>query len=63
MPLSGEAIRLMNYVDDVSTTLRRIIALSISLTQEEKNRVSEHLAKSEPNIESVVKALTAPVEK
>ena len=23
MPLSGEAIRLMNYVDDVSTTLRR----------------------------------------
>ncbi len=25
-PLSGEAIRLMNYVDDVSTTLRRVLA-------------------------------------
>ncbi len=24
MPLSGEAIRLMNYIDDVSVTLRRI---------------------------------------
>jgi hypothetical protein len=28
MPLSGEAIRLMNYVDDVAVTLRRILALS-----------------------------------
>ncbi len=28
MPLSGEAIRLMNYVDDVSVTLRRVLALA-----------------------------------
>ena len=57
MPLSGEAIRLMNYVDDVSTTLRRMIALSNSLTQEERNRVSEYLSKSEPSVQSVVESL------
>jgi hypothetical protein len=57
MPLSGEAIRLMNYVDDVSTTLRRMIALSISLTQEERDRVSDYLSKSEPSIPSVVESL------
>jgi hypothetical protein len=57
MPLSGEAIRLMNYVDDVSTTLRRMIALSTSLTQEERNRVSEYLSKSEPSVVSVVESL------
>ena len=27
MPLSGEAIRTMNYVDDISVTLRRILAV------------------------------------
>ena len=26
MPLSGEAIRLMNYIDDVAVTLRRVLA-------------------------------------
>ena len=58
MPLSGEAIRLMNYVDDVATTLRRIMALSISLTPEEKTRVSEYLTKSEPSVQAVVTKLT-----
>ena len=28
MPLSGEAIRLMNYIDDVAVTLRRVLAIS-----------------------------------
>ena len=57
MPLSGEAIRLMNYVDDVATTLRRIMALSISLTPEEKTRVSEYLTKSEPSVQDVLNKL------
>lgn len=56
-PLSGEAIRLMNYVDDVATTLRRILALSASLTPEEKTRVGEHLSKSEPSVDTVVASL------
>ncbi len=57
MPLSGEAIRLMNYVDDVATTLRRIVALSPSLTQEERTRVSEYLLKAEPSVQTVVSKL------
>ena len=35
MPLSGEAIRTMNYVDDISVTLRRILTTLPSLTEEE----------------------------
>ena len=62
MPLSGEAIRLMNYVDDVSTTLRRIMALSISLTPEERTRVSQYLTKSQPSVQDVVDKLAIAVK-
>jgi hypothetical protein len=57
MPLSGEAIRMMNYVDDVSTTLRRILALAPTLTTEERLRVSDYLGKATPNVATVVAAL------
>jgi hypothetical protein len=57
MPLSGEAIRMMNYVDDVSTTLRRILSLVPTLTTEERQRVSEYLNHASPNVEAVTKAL------
>lgn len=59
MPLSGEAIRLMNYIDDVSVTLRRILALVPTLSPEERVRIAEHLEQSRPNAEDVAKALTA----
>lgn len=57
MPLSGEAIRMMNYVDDVSTTMRRILSLVPTLTPEERQRVSEYINHSNPNAETVLKAL------
>jgi hypothetical protein len=57
MPLSGEAIRLMNYIDDVAVTLRRILALVPTLTPEERARIAEHLVQSKPNAEDVAKAL------
>jgi hypothetical protein len=57
MPLSGEAIRLMNYVDDVTTTLRRILALAPTLTAEERTRLSEYLRNSNPNAAQVMAAL------
>lgn len=57
MPLSGEAIRMMNYVDDVSTTLRRILSLVPTLTTEERQRVSDYLLRANPNVETVTKAL------
>ncbi|WP_047487560.1 hypothetical protein [Terriglobus sp. TAA 43] len=59
MPLSGEAIRTMNYVDDISVTLRRILAVLPSLTEEERSRVEEHIKKSEPSYASVVAAIEA----
>ena len=58
MPLSGEAIRTMNYVDDISVTLRRILSVLPILTAEEKQRVAEHIRKSDPSYESVVTALS-----
>ena len=59
MPLSGEAIRTMNYVDDISVTLRRILSTLPILTPEERKRVVEHIGKAEPSYESVLTALSA----
>ncbi|MGC9158203.1 MAG: hypothetical protein ACP5FH_04365 [Terracidiphilus sp.] len=59
MPLSGEAIRLMNYLDDVAVTLRRVLATIPMLTAEERARVAEHMAQTHPNAEDVAQALAA----
>ena len=59
MPLSGEAIRLMNYIDDVSTTLRHMLAFIPTLSPEERARVAEHLHASKPSVQDVTKALEA----
>ena len=59
MPLSGEAIRTMNYVDDISVTLRRILTVLPSLTDEEKKRVADHIKDAEPSYESVIQAVQA----
>jgi hypothetical protein len=59
VPLSGEAIRTMNYVDDISVTLRRILSVLPVLTPEERERVAEHIRNAEPSYESVVTAVTA----
>lgn len=57
MPLSGEAIRMMNLVDDAATTMRRILALVPTLAPEERQRVSEYLMQSQPNAETVRQSL------
>jgi hypothetical protein len=57
MPLSGEAIRLMNYIDDVAVTLRRVLAAVPTLSAEERARVAEHLLKASPNASDVAEAL------
>jgi hypothetical protein len=59
MPLSGEAIRLMNYIDDVAVTLRRVLATIPTLTPEERARVADHLLNAKPNAEDVAQALAA----
>ncbi len=59
VPLSGEAIRTMNFVDDISVTLRRILTVMPVLTPEERERVAEHIRNSDPSYESVVAAMNA----
>jgi hypothetical protein len=59
MPLSGEAIRLMNYIDDVAVTLRRVLAAVPSLSDEDRARVAEHLEQAKPNAGDVAQALAA----
>lgn len=57
MPVSGESIRLMNYVDDISTTLRRIRALMPVLTDDERARLARYMREAEPGYEKIVVAL------
>jgi hypothetical protein len=48
----------MNYVDDISVTLRRILTVLPSLTAEERERVSQHIKNAEPSYESVITAVS-----
>ncbi len=57
MPATGELIRLMNYVDDVAATLRRITATLPTMTDEEKKRLAEYMRKSDPNFIHVLEQL------
>ena len=57
MPASGELIRMMNYVDDISATLRRITAGLHLLSDDEKKRLGEYMRKSDPNFVTVVDLL------
>jgi hypothetical protein len=49
----------MNYVDDISVTLRRIITVLPQLTAEERTRIADHIKQAEPSYESVVAAFSA----
>jgi len=43
MVATGELIRAMNYVDDITATLRRISIYIPSMNTEERKRLAEHL--------------------
>jgi len=57
MVVSGEAIRMMNYVDDISTTLRRIIANIPMMTDEERKRLADYMRKMEPSYNTIIERL------
>ncbi len=57
MPLSGEAIRLMNYIDDVAVTLRRVLNAVPMLSAEDRAKVADHLQQTHPNAADVMNAL------
>lgn len=54
MAATGELIRLMNYVDDIVTTLRRISASIPMMDADEKKRLVEHLRSVSSNLNSIV---------
>ncbi len=58
MPVaSGELIRMMNYVDDIAATLRRIQASMTFVTPEEKKRLAEYMRNSNPNWVKILETL------
>jgi hypothetical protein len=57
MVTSGEAIRMMNYVDDISTTLRRIAANIPFMTDDERKKLADYMRKAEPSYAGMVDKL------
>ena len=57
MPASGELIRMMNYVDDTTATLRRIIANVPFLTEEERKRLADYMRKADPSVQGLIDRL------
>jgi UV DNA damage repair endonuclease len=57
MPATGELIRLMNYVDDINATLRRISSAVGSMTAEERKRLSEYMRAAASGLAEVVEQL------
>ncbi len=57
MASSGELIRMMNYVDDVAATLRRIMAGMAFVSPEEKKKLAEYMRNADPNYAKLVEEL------
>ncbi len=57
MVVTGELIRMMNYVDDIAATLRRIQAGISTMTAEEKKRLADYMRKADPNYVNMMEAL------
>lgn len=57
MVVTGEIIRMMNYVDDISATLRRIVANMPFMSEDERKRLAEYMRKADPNYIKVLEQL------
>jgi hypothetical protein len=57
MQATGEFIRLLNYVDDIAATLRRVHVAVPTLSAEERKRLAEYMRKSDPNFIAVLESL------
>jgi hypothetical protein len=57
MVVTGEVIRMMNYVDDISATLRRIVANFSLMSDEERKRLADYMRKADPNYVKVLEQL------
>ena len=54
MAQTGELIRLVNYVDDILTTLRRIRASIPAMDTEEKKHLADHMRQAIDAFNSVL---------
>ncbi|HZQ69669.1 MAG TPA: hypothetical protein VFA68_14190 [Terriglobales bacterium] len=54
MAATGELIRLINYVDDINTTLRRISASIPMMDAEERKRLAESVRAASTNLNTVL---------
>ncbi len=57
MPATGELIRMMNYVDDIAATLRRIQAGIAGMTPEERKRLADYMRNADPNFIKTLETL------
>jgi hypothetical protein len=57
MPATGELIRLMNYVDDINATLRKITFTIGTLTDDERKRLSEYMGSVATGLKDVLQQL------
>lgn len=57
MVVTGEIIRMMNYVDDISATLRRITANLPFMQDDERKRLADYMRKADPNYIKVLELL------
>ncbi len=57
MLATGELIRMMNYVDDIAATLRRIQTGISTMSGEERKRLAEYMRKSDPNFIKILEDL------
>jgi len=54
MAATGELIRLINYVDDINTTLRRISASIPLMDGEERKRLAENIRAAGTNLNALL---------
>jgi hypothetical protein len=57
MPVTGELIRSMNYVDDITATLRRLCIYIPSMNAEERQRLAEYLRAAGSTLNNALKEL------
>ena len=55
--VTGELIRMMNYVDDIAATLRRIHVGISAMTDEERKRLGEYMRNADPNYIKILESL------
>jgi hypothetical protein len=57
MIVTGELIRMMNYIDDIAATLRRVQTGVQGMTPEERKRLADYMRSSEPNFVTLLAEL------